>query len=206
MLDFDAAVEGPDQGDVRAAAPRHGELVGGHLAAAPGDELRQARIRVRLVAQQHGTTLEHQLEGELGGQLARREGGIAFHGFPSLLEGVEAQELVARRLEQDPVVASLELGLLLEQLDAVRQAARLVLDLAVLAEDADRQRREHREDADDDEDDEDLDQRHAAHGAAARGDAHRPETSGLHWRFQLQMSASVSSPPGSPSAPIEHRS
>ena len=49
---------------------------------------------------------------------------------------------------------------------ASASAPRLVLDLAVLAEEPDGQGREHGEDADDDQDDQDLDQRHAAHGAA----------------------------------------
>jgi hypothetical protein len=52
--------------------------------------------------------------GELGRQLAGLEGAIAFDLLPALLEGVEAQELVARGLEQHAVIATLELGLLLE--------------------------------------------------------------------------------------------
>ncbi len=107
-----------------------------------------------------------ELEGEVGRQFPGREHGIALDGLPPLLEGVEALELVARRLEEDAVVAALELRLFLQERDGIRESPRFVLDLAVLAEDPDGQRRQHGEDADDDQDDEDLDQRHAAHGAA----------------------------------------
>ena len=51
--------------------------------------------------------------------------------------------------------------------------------------------------------DEDFDQGHAALRAARVGDGHRRGGSARHWRFQLPMSASASSPPGWPSAPSE---
>src|SRR5262245_16871042 len=162
-LDLDAAVDAADEGDARAAAAHQRQAIGRHLAAAPGDELRQPRIRVRLVAQQDRPPLEDELDAEVGRQLAWAERRVALDGDPALLEGVEALELVLRRLEQDAVVAPLELRLLLQQGDGVREPRGLALDLAILAEEADGQRGNGREDADDEEDNEDLDERQAAH-------------------------------------------
>src|SRR5688572_17717537 len=165
-LDLYGPVEAADHRDARAAAAHQREPVRRHLAAAPGDELRQARILVALAAQQHRPALQDEFEGEVGREFPGRQGGVPLDGLPPLLEGLETLEFVACRLEEDAVVAALELRLLLQQRDGIREAPHFILDLAVLTEDPDGQRSQHGEDADDDQDDEYLDQRHAARGAA----------------------------------------
>src|SRR5262245_53632540 len=76
-LDLDAAVDVADEGDARAARADQREAIGRHLAAAPGDELRQAGVRVRLVAQEDRPALEDELEAEARGQVARAERRVA---------------------------------------------------------------------------------------------------------------------------------
>jgi hypothetical protein len=110
-----AAVDVADKRDARAPAADERQAIGRHLAAAPGDELRQPGVRVRLVAQEDRAPLEDELNAEIRRQLARSERRVALDRDPALLEGIEALELVAGRLEQDAVVAAFELRLLLEQ-------------------------------------------------------------------------------------------
>ena len=168
--------------------------------------MRQARLRIGLAAQQDRPALDDELQDEVGRKLPWAERRITLDCLPALLESVEALELVARRLEQDSVVAALELGLLLQERDGVTETSAFALELTVLAKEPYGECRDDRQDPDDDDDDQDLDQRHAAHQAARTGDVHRLSPSGRHSRFQLPISASASSPSGSPSAPREYRS
>ncbi len=151
--------------------------------------------------EQNRTALDEELEGEIGRQLTREQGGIVLDFGPALLECVEPQEFVTRCLEQDSVVAALELSLFLEQGDAVVMRS----DSRSISRSSPRSPTEsvamRCEDADDEDDDQDLDQRHAALGAAERATASPGLRQSL--RFQLPMSASASSPPVSPSAPRE---
>src|SRR6185436_13976671 len=108
-LDFDAAVEAADERDTRARLAHEGQAVRRHLAAAPGNELRDACFRVLLMAQQDRLAFDDELKNKVRRQFVCPERGVPLDGFPVLLESVEALEFVTGGFEHDAVVAALQL-------------------------------------------------------------------------------------------------
>ena len=85
---------------------------------------------------------------------------------------VVGDELIAVVVEDDAVVARLQLRLLARVVDEGQQAVAFLLQVPIPAGQVDRQQHARRDDPDDHHDDHDLDQREAARSGSVSGGAH----------------------------------
>src|SRR5688500_16730535 len=171
------------------------------VAARQDGELRRVFLMLVLLGAVGQSRFEHDLaafhpepDAQSLGQRALRVQLVLDDRLPFIAPCVEAQELVVVGADEDRHVDGLQLRFLARLAHHRPEAPRLVFDLAIRAEHADRQGDHRDHHADDDDDDEDLEEREAVELPGTRG-------SQGHSVSQLPRSALMPSPPSWPSAP-----
>ena len=101
--------------------------------------MRRLVFCVRRAAQHHRAGLHHQLHADAVRELARDERIVLEHAAPLAEPLVVGEELVAVLLEEDSVLARLQLGLLARVVDQGVEAIALAFQLAIAARQTDRQ-------------------------------------------------------------------
>src|SRR6185312_9739003 len=114
--------------------------------------------------QHHRAGIDLEFEVETVGKLARPQGIILEDAAPDATMHVVRDELVVVVLENDPVLARLQLRLLARVVEEGEKAIAFLLQIPIASGQRDRQEQSGREHADNHDDDEYLDQREATLG------------------------------------------